>query len=122
MADAAFRESLRVKTRPVAVLWHAQQAAVRHLMSVAKPTLGMQCVQAPMAFAGFHGSTDESQLVQPPLAFSGRSRTHRLVEVGPAAPLLSALTYLLLGPMATVLLQTWPDIALVSSAMCKAAA
>ena len=69
----------------MAVLWHAQQAAVRHLMSVAKPILGMRCVQAPMAFAGFHGSTDESQLVQPPLAFSGRSRTHRLVEVGPAA-------------------------------------
>ena len=41
------------------------------------------CMQAPMAFAGFHGRTDESQLVQPPLAFSGRSRTHRLVEVRP---------------------------------------
>ena len=64
---------------------------MRHLMSVAKPMLGMQRVQAPMAFAGFHGSTDESQLVQPPLAFSGRSRTHRLVEVSPAAPLLCAL-------------------------------
>lgn len=38
-------------------------------------------MQAPMAFAGFHGKTDESQLVQPPLAFAGRSRTHRLVEV-----------------------------------------
>ena len=67
---------------------------MRHLMSVAKPTLCIQCVQAPMAFAGFHGSTDESQLVQPPLAFSGRSRTHRLVEVGPAAPLLFTLTNL----------------------------
>ena len=37
-----------------------------------------------MAFAGFHAKTDESQLVQPPLAFAGRSRTHRLVEVHPS--------------------------------------
>ena len=39
------------------------------------------CMQAPMAFAGYHASKDESQIVQPPIAFSGRSRTHRLVEV-----------------------------------------
>ena len=39
------------------------------------------CMQAPMAFAGSHASKDESQIVQPPIAFSGRSRTHRLVEV-----------------------------------------
>lgn len=38
-------------------------------------------MQAPMAFAGSHASKDESQIVQPPIAFSGRSRTHRLVEV-----------------------------------------
>ena len=79
-------------------------------MSVANSILGMQCVQAPMAFAGFHGSTDESQLVQPPLAFSGRSRTHRLVEVRPAAPLPSALTDLLLEPMTTLLLQSWREL------------
>ena len=83
---------------------------MRHLMSVAKPTLGMQRMQAPMAFAGFHGSTDESQLVRPPLAFSGRSRTHRLVEVGLAAPLPSALPDLLLEPMTTLLLQSWREL------------
>ena len=91
-------------------------------MSVADPTLSMQCVQAPMAFAGFHGSTDESQLVQPPLAFSGRSRTHRLVEVGPAAPRLCALANLPLQPKAILLLQTWGELALVASAMSRATA
>ncbi|CAL8460578.1 g107 [Coccomyxa elongata] len=37
--------------------------------------------QAPMAFAGYGDQGNLSKLVQAPLAFSGRSRTHRLVEV-----------------------------------------
>ena len=56
---------------------------MRHPMSVAKSIWGMQCVQAPMAFAGFHGSTDESQLVQP--------RSLSLAAQGPTASLRSAL-------------------------------